>query len=213
MKNVLNYQSSEYDCGPVSLTNALRFLFERAELGPEMLKAISLYTLDTYDDEGQAGGHGTSRFAMQFLTNWFNQYGRSRKFPISARFVENGQVFLSPTSALTACLQQGGAAVVHCFLGGDPHYVLLTAMLGDRVGLFDPYFISREDFEAERVSEGGVELVEDRPYTMNRVVLIDTLNATEIRHYAMGPVETREAMLIYNQRTRQTENNAVEYVI
>ncbi|MBO4297256.1 MAG: peptidase C39 [Clostridia bacterium] len=213
MKNVLNYQSSEYDCGPVSLINALRFLFERAELSPDILKAISLYTLDTYNDAGEAGKHGTSRFAMQFLANWFNQYGRSTKFPIVAQFIENEQVFLSPTSAVTVCLQQGGAAVVHCFLGGDPHYVLLTAALGDRVGLFDPYYVSREDFEAENVAACGVELVEDRPRAMNRIVRASTLNRTDIIHYSMGPVNTREAMLIYNRRTRQTEANAVEYVI
>ena len=46
MKNVLNYQSTEYDCGPVTLTNALRFLFEREEIQPEVVKAIALYTLD-----------------------------------------------------------------------------------------------------------------------------------------------------------------------
>ena len=213
MKNYLNYQSSEYDCGPVSLTNALRFLFERSALSPDILKAISLYTLDTYNDEGEAGKHGTSRFAMQFLTNWFNQYGRSTKFPIQARFIENEQVFISPTSAVTGCLQQGGAAVIHCFLGGDPHYVLLTASLGDRVGLFDPYFVSREDFEAENVAACGVELVEDQPRRMNRVVMADTLNRTDIVHYSMGPVDTREAMLIFNSQTRQSEDNAIEYLI
>ena len=29
MKNYLNYQSSEYDCGPFSLINSLRYLYER----------------------------------------------------------------------------------------------------------------------------------------------------------------------------------------
>ena len=27
MKNVLNYQTSEYDCGPVSFLNGVRYLF------------------------------------------------------------------------------------------------------------------------------------------------------------------------------------------
>ena len=101
----------------------------------------------------------------------------------------------------------------HCFLGGDPHYVLLTASLGDRVGLFDPYFVSREDFEAENVAACGVELVEDQPRRMNRVVMADTLNRTDIVHYSMGPVDTREAMLIFNSQTRQSEDNAIEYLI
>ena len=35
MKNLLNYQSSEYDCGPVSLTNAIRYLFDREVIYPD----------------------------------------------------------------------------------------------------------------------------------------------------------------------------------
>ena len=34
MKNLLNYQTSEYDCGPVSLLNGIRYLFEREEIVP-----------------------------------------------------------------------------------------------------------------------------------------------------------------------------------
>ena len=86
MKNVLNYQSSEYDCGPTTLTNALRYLFERCDIPPEMLKAIALYTLDAYNDAGETGMRGTSAMAMQCLANWFEHYGRCKRFPISATF-------------------------------------------------------------------------------------------------------------------------------
>ena len=34
MKNVLNYQTSEYDCGPVSFLNGVRYLFDREEIFP-----------------------------------------------------------------------------------------------------------------------------------------------------------------------------------
>ena len=47
MKNLLNYQSSEYDCGPVSLTNAIRYLFDREVIYPDIIKYIMLYCLDT----------------------------------------------------------------------------------------------------------------------------------------------------------------------
>ena len=210
MKNLLNYQSSEYDCGPVSLTNALRFLFQREELAPDMLRAISLYTLDAFGEEGLAGGRGTSRFAMQFLANWFNQYGACRNFPIEAQFAGGELVFLSPASAVTACLQQGGAAVVRCYLEEDPHYVLLTAALGDDVGLFDPYFMERAEFDA---LASGARFVADQPRLMNRVVSAARLNQTDTAHYALGPLEAREALLLFNQRTRRTEANAIEYMI
>ncbi len=43
MKNFLIYQSSEYDCGPVSLINGIRYLFEREEIYPDLVKFIMLY--------------------------------------------------------------------------------------------------------------------------------------------------------------------------
>ena len=46
MKNILNYQTSEYDCGPVSLTNAIRYLFDREIIYPDIIKYIMLYCLD-----------------------------------------------------------------------------------------------------------------------------------------------------------------------
>ena len=47
MKNVLNYQSTEYDCGPTTILNAIRFLFNRQEIPPALVKGIWLYCNDT----------------------------------------------------------------------------------------------------------------------------------------------------------------------
>ena len=66
MKNLLNYQSSEYDCGPVSLINALRYLYEREEILPDIIKFIMLYCMDTYSEAGEPCKHGTSRSAASF---------------------------------------------------------------------------------------------------------------------------------------------------
>ena len=40
MKNLLIYQSTEYDCGPTTLTNAIRYLFDREEIYPDIVKYI-----------------------------------------------------------------------------------------------------------------------------------------------------------------------------
>ena len=45
MKNLLIYQSTEYDCGPTTLTNAIRYLFDREEIYPDIVKYIMLYCL------------------------------------------------------------------------------------------------------------------------------------------------------------------------
>ena len=138
MRNILNYQSSEYDCGPTSLVNALRYLFDREQLPPELLRAITLYTLDAFNDRGEIGKFGTSRMAMQFLSNWFGEYGRTHAFPLSSAFLTESDVTVSQNSELVSALQLGGAAVVRCYLGGDPHYVLLTGIREDEISLFDP---------------------------------------------------------------------------
>lgn len=201
MKNVLNYQSSEYDCGPTSLTNALRYLFDRDDIRPELLKAISLYTLDAYGENGECGMRGTSSMAMQYLVGWFNQYGRSRNFPISAAFVRRAEI--APGGEIVRCLHAGGAVVVRCWLGGDPHYVLLTRLLGEEIGLFDPYAVPHR-----MLSEGcpfgeGVRIVEHEPGVMNRIVRASVLNAQEKINYAMGEPAEREAILLLNRTTRR----------
>ena len=63
MKSPLHYQISEYDCGPTSMLNAIKFLFEREQISPELIRNIMLYSLDSYSTEG-AGKSGTSRIAM-----------------------------------------------------------------------------------------------------------------------------------------------------
>lgn len=60
MKNQLIYQSTEYDCDPVTLTNAIRYLFDREEIHPDIVKYIMLYYFDTYDEKGEIGKYGTS---------------------------------------------------------------------------------------------------------------------------------------------------------
>ena len=37
MKNPLHYQISECDCGPISMLNAVSYLFEREEIPPEII--------------------------------------------------------------------------------------------------------------------------------------------------------------------------------
>ena len=76
MKNPLSYQTTEYDCGPTTLLNAMRYLFKREEIPPDIIKHISLYSLDSYNDKGESGKNGTSSMAMLFLSEWLNKFGK-----------------------------------------------------------------------------------------------------------------------------------------
>lgn len=112
MKNFLLTQSTEYDCGPVTLVNAMRFLFEREEIPPALIRAIWLYANDTYNEQGQKGTRGTSKACIRFLGHWFTEYGKSCNFPIRAEFVEGDEADMVPGSPTVRCLETGGAALL-----------------------------------------------------------------------------------------------------
>lgn len=207
MKNLLSYQTSEYDCGPTTLLNAFRYLFEREEIVPEIIKTISLYTLDSYDKNGDYGKSGTSRMAMMFLSNWFNQYGKFKNFPIHTEMLLDENVYIKQNSKIIECLQQGGAVILLVWLGGCKHYILLTDTEEDYLYLFDPY-----DWE-EPVDGENVILIQDSPKKMNRKVKKDIINMESEDHYALGLKIGREAMLLYNTNTRNTPEKSIEYFI
>ena len=81
MKTPLRYQITEFDCGSVSLINCIVFLFERNEIPAELIKAISTYTLDCYDEFGNLGQKGTSREAVKYLSRWISDFSKRHQFP------------------------------------------------------------------------------------------------------------------------------------
>lgn len=194
MKNDLIYQSSEYDCGPTSVTNAIRFVFEREEILPGLLKHIWMMGNDTYCEKGCIGCHGTSKSSMRYMADWFNEYGKGWKFPIAAEFLENEATDIKPASKAWACLKKGGCAVMRCTTGNIPHYVLLTAILPEgEIGLFDPY-----DEEPE-FTEPGRRVIHGAPKQYNRAVKYDLLNLQDESDYAQGPLSIREMLLIWRK--------------
>lgn len=213
MKNLLNYQSSEYDCGPVSLTNAVRYLFDREVIYPDIIKYIMLYCLDSYNENGEIGKRGTSASAMMFLSNWLNEFGRIKNFPIFCEFLSGRDVFLSPDSKVTEALYQGGAVLLRLFLDVS-HYVLLTGIEGENVYLFDPYYEELDDPELDQEYFGdGIAFITDQPKRANRLVSMQRLNRLTEGYYEMGPYASREAVLVFNRKTRRTPESTIEYFI
>jgi hypothetical protein len=143
---------------------------------------------------------------MMFLSNWLNGFGESGHLPVSSRYLSGEAVNFHQDSALRDALCRGGAAVARVDLEGW-HYVLLTGIHEDRVCLFDPYF---RDTPFE---DGNLQIVADHPDAYNRVVPAEYFDREEREVYAFGPVETREAVLLFNQHTKLTEEKTVEYMI
>lgn len=202
MKNPLNYQSSEYDCGPVSLTNAIRFLFEREEIYPDIIKYIMLCCMDSYNEEGALGKCGTSASAMRFLSDWLNHFGKMKNFPVSCEFLSGEEVHINQTDKISCALRQGGVVVLRLFLEVS-HYVLLTGIEDDSLYLFDPYYEEEEDPElSEEYGEPGIAFINGHPKQANRLVSIERLNRTGDGFYEMGPYELREAVIVFKKQSR-----------
>lgn len=199
MKNLLNYQTSEYDCGPVSLTNAIRYLFDREVIYPDIIKYIMLYCLDSYNENGEIGKRGTSASAMLFLSNWLNEFGRVKNFPVACEFLSGREVFLSCDSRIGAALRQGGVVLLRLFLDVS-HYVLLTGIEGENVYLFDPYYEELDDPELDQeYFEDGIAFITDQPKRANRLVSMERLNRLSEGYYEMGPYDMREAVIVFNK--------------
>lgn len=206
MDNPLRYQLTEYDCGPTSLLNAVSYLFHREDLAPEIPRSIMLYCLDGFGADGVCGKCGTSCMAMMYLSNWFNGYGRAGHLPISSRYLAGEAVNLSQNSLVRDALRRSGAAVVRVELDGG-HYVLLTGIREGQVLLFDPYYT------AGPFADPAIRIIHDHPAEYNRVVPAAYLERTTREDYAFGPQDAREAVLLFNEKTKLTAENTVEYMI
>lgn len=206
MKIPLNYQRTEYDCGPTSLMNAVNFLFPREDIPPDVLRYVMMYTLDSYNNKGEPYKEGTSQMAMSFLAGWLKQYAKAARFPIDCEYLGDEQVRISENSRVITALQQGGAVVLRVHYGCW-HFVTLTGVSGNLVSLFDPYY-RKQPFK-----QAGIELIKNKPCSANRRVGIEILNQATKGVYTMGPDEGRAAVLLFNTSTRNTPEKTIEYFL
>ena len=206
MKNPLHYQLSEYDCGPTSMLNAVSYLFQREDVPPEVIRNIMLYCLDCYGADGASGKSGTSCMAMMFLSNWLNGFGPAGHFPVSSSYLSGRAVNFRQNSRLRDALCRGGAVVARVDFDGW-HYVLLTGIHGDEVFLFDPYYRDRP-FEGE-----DIQMITDHPSAYNRIVPTRYFERESREVYSFGPLDTREAVLLFNETTKLTAETTIEYMI
>lgn len=206
MKIPLQYQRSEYDCGPTALLNAISFLFDREQIPPDIIKYVMMYSLDTFDNSGEPCKEGTSQMAMMFLSNLFNQYAKSGKLPISSEFLNGEQVQISENSRIVSALQQGGAVVMRVWEDCG-HYVTLTGISDNAITLFDPY-IEECPFEHE-----DIQIIDTQPCMANRRVKLPVFNHGGEFLYSLEELDKREAVILFNTETRKTPLRTIEYFL
>ena len=141
-----------------------------------------------------------------FLSNWLNGFGQAGHLPISSQHLSGREVNFSQNGRLLDALRRRGAAVVRVDFEGW-HYVLLTDIRDGQVYLFDPYY------RAEPFADPALRMAADHPMEYNRIVPVRYFERETQDVYAFGPLEGREAVLLFNEHTKLTAERTIEYMI
>lgn len=188
MKIPLRFQITEYDCGSVSLLNAISYLFDREKIPAELVRAISIYSLDCYDDEGNLGNAGTSREAVENLSKWMTDYSNRKNIGISCIHLLKDSVTIEE---IYYNMKGSSVILLRTYLS-DEHYVLITRIENDFVYMFDPYYVNSNYFE----NDEDIEIILDKPFSYNRKICIRRFNETLPLDFSLGPVDKRECLII-----------------
>lgn len=191
MKTPLRFQVTEFDCGTVSLTNAVSYLFDRENIPAMLLKAIHKYTLDCYDENGNLGNGGTSREAVNKLCHWITRYSSENDFGIvcDRRVKEDVTI-----EAIKDCIDKNGCVFIRLWQEVE-HYVIITNIKKDKVYIFDPYYLEKEHYNKDK----DVKIVFNKPFTHNRIVNIKRLFSDNKKDFSLGDIEGRECVLMYRK--------------
>ena len=187
MKTPLRYQITEFDCGSVSLINCIAYLFEREEIPAELIKAISSYTLDCYDEHGNLGQKGTIREAVRYLSRWITDFSNSKDFGVRCEYLTGAEV---DYNKIKHWIDNGGCVNLRTYQGCE-HYVTITYIDEKFVYIFDPYYYNSSYYKSNK----HIEYVSDCPFSHNRKVSIKRFLSEAKYENALGPLEKRECVL------------------
>ena len=205
MKPPLRYQMTEFDCGTVSLLNAISFLFDREEIPAELIRAINIYTLDCYDEAGQLGGCGTSKEAINMLAHWMENYSKTKDFQIKCERYDGHEVTLD---LIKSKLKKGTVIFAKSWLT-EGHYVIITKIDDKYAYIFDPYYLSEKRFDESSDGKVGfyrdskrfaldpaIEIILDHPFDYNRRVTLARLGADANKDFSLRKLDEREILVI-----------------
>ena len=192
MKTPLRYQITEYDCGSVSLLNCITYLFKREEIPAELVKAISTYTLDCYDEYGNLGQKGTSREAVQYISRWITNFSESKDFGIKCEYLSKDSVTLDK---IKDCIANNGCVNLRTYQGCE-HYVTITNIDKDYIYIFDPYYRPANHYK----DNTHIVHIDNCPFSHNRKVTLERFLSKNKYENSLGPIEKRECVLFYKRK-------------
>ncbi len=192
----LHYQISEYDCVPTTFINAIAYLFERRQVPPLVIRHIYSYSLDTVSRGARLGRGGTSTYATQLLCHWLSAY-KTRKFSVSAEYLEPAEIDLAEDGRILSCLREGGVILCNVYLGrSERHFVLGLRHDEEWIYFFDPY----RRFSLRGMHNQAKRLRPRDGRSPNLAVRRTWLMRESTERFTFGPVGERECLLM--RRTR-----------
>lgn len=194
MKTPLRYQITEFDCGSVSLINCITYLFERKEIPAELIKAISTYTLDCYDEFGNLGQKGTSRDAVKYLSKWIADFSSKKDFNLTCKYLTGKNVTFD---IIKECLDNNGCINLRTYQDCE-HYVTVTKYDKEHIYLFDPYYTLKTEYD----SDPFIEQINTKPFEYNKKVKIERFLSINKEEFALGPISKREILLVNKKENK-----------
>ncbi|GFE60598.1 hypothetical protein [Geobacter sp. AOG2] len=195
MKVPFRQQTSDYDCVPTTIINALSYLFDRREIPPFIVRQIYKECLDI------KAYRGTSSRAIQDLGFWLSHYKEKNfnNFVIESEFITGNQVHFQQQSKIVRCINSNGAALLCVQLNRDTwHYILGLRFEEGWLYCYDPLPRSKRF-----IGTDAVQFISATGQAPNLRIHLDWLdkkikkiiNADEYK-YVLGCTNERECLLL-----------------
>lgn len=191
MKTPLRYQVTEYDCGTVSLLNAVCYLFKRSDIPTELVKAIHLYTVDCYGTDGKKSNEWMPNESINKMCKWIAGYSAKYDFKLNAVYLRGEEVNYTN---IERGIRSGGVVFIKCWRN-EPQYVIFTNVNELNTYIFDSYYC--EDAEYEK--DDDVRVIQSKPAEYNRIVRTDRVFSETKKDFSLGAMNERECVLLNNK--------------
>lgn len=187
-KTPLTYQITEYDCGTTCVLNAIKYLFNREEIVPQMYKKILEETLDkSFNNE--IGKGGTTNISLRKLCNELYVNGGKNVDIISKELSQDNVSIYN--KELEKEIVNGCVAILKVYQEVS-HYVLLTKLDESFAYIFDPYYLPINYYD----NDDSVEIVKDRGFEYNRKVRKERLNSNTSLDFALLQGEQAQIIIL-----------------
>jgi hypothetical protein len=188
MKIPLRYQVSEFDCGTVSLLNAVSYLFERKNIPVELVRSIHLYTIDCYDSAGYKSNDWMANESISKMCSWITNCSVKNDFKLDCVYLAGEQVTYDN---LIKCIRKDGVVFIKCWRE-ELQYLIITNMNELNTYVFDPYYQDDDAYDKDE----EVRIVQSKPFDYNRIVRTDRLFSENHKDFCLGSIKNRECVLM-----------------